>query len=347
MCYTQRHKKTLAPAEGRGFDRAGDDKHARCLILPQSPPPRLFAPMSNPAMTWAFKQQVEPTGAKFVLVTLANYANPEGSCWKSQEQIAADTSQGIRSVQRHLADLEADGWIKSERRSAKDGTRLADGYKLVRFIESQHAKLAGSQRETTRQKRRDNPPITTRQPAKLAATIKEGLSHNRTHNEPTDTQQPPTSAVAMPKTPRPNPLWDALEVEWGPAPNGSANHGLFVKATSMYRSASFTPEMVHEAHQLYRDDDHFGTLAYTIMAVAKNAQQLLRNRDRPQRQPKLSDLSPGMQAIVSYRRPDDFEQRIQQRNGQPQGLFADPRGERPRMVEAHGTVRPSLGTSED
>jgi DNA-binding MarR family transcriptional regulator len=278
--------------------------------------------MSNPAMTWAFKQQVEPTGAKFVLVTLANYANPEGSCWKSQEQIAADTSQGIRSVQRHLADLEADGWIKSERRSAKDGTRLADGYKLVRFIESQHAKLAGSQRETTRQKRRDNPPITTRQPAKLAATIKEGLSHNRTHNEPTDTQQPPTSAVAMPNTPRPNPLWDALEVEWGPAPKGTPKHGQFVKAVDIYRKAGFTPEMVEVVHRKYQDDEFFGTLNYSIMAVANRAQELIAKRPRP---PKVEEIkNPHLRALQNLTKEqyDANVRGVQGRNGSTRVLPA-------------------------
>jgi DNA-binding MarR family transcriptional regulator len=300
--------------------------------------------MSNPAMTWAFKQQVEPTGAKFVLVTLANYANPEGSCWKSQEQIAADTSQGIRSVQRHLADLEADGWIKSERRSAKDGTRLADGYKLVRFIESQHAKLAGSQRETTRQKRRDNPPITTRQPAKLAATIKEGLSHNRTHNEPTDTQQPPTSAVAMPNTPRPNPLWDALEVEWGPAPKGTPKHGQFVKAVDIYRKAGFTPEMVEAVHRKYQEDEFFGTLNYSIMAVANRAQELLTKR------PRLPSMSKSLKAGITtdlsdiaeeYERNGGKRPNLSSRNGFAALLPAAPAEGDGRYVDTRARVLPA------
>lgn len=82
--------------------------------------------MSVEAMSWAFRQPVEPCAAKFILVALGNFADEAGYCFPSQKRLAADTSQSERSVRQHLAALEQAGWIKREKRR-QDGTNASDG----------------------------------------------------------------------------------------------------------------------------------------------------------------------------------------------------------------------------
>lgn len=62
-------------------------------------------------MTWAQRQNVGSTGAKFVLFVMADYADEDGICWPSQEVLAETTEQSIRSIIRHIEMLSAGGWI--------------------------------------------------------------------------------------------------------------------------------------------------------------------------------------------------------------------------------------------
>lgn len=86
--------------------------------------------MSHWASTWAYEQDIQPCGRKFVLVALAGFADEEGFCYPSQETIAKMTGQDARSVQRHLKALEKDGLIKRKARWKKAGGRNSDGYTL-------------------------------------------------------------------------------------------------------------------------------------------------------------------------------------------------------------------------
>jgi hypothetical protein len=299
--------------------------------------------MSNSAITWARKQQTGSPGAKAILLILADCANEDKGqfAYPCQQTLATESNQSLRSVRTHLVHLEKIGLIRRVHRNVEGtGHRTSDGFWLL--VESLPANLATRvpTQEADVATRVESLPAN---PASLVAkSAAKPLVEPSTEYLPSvDTQSPPE------KSSRSNPLWDALEVEWGSAPKGTPKHGQFVKAVDIYRKAGFTPEMVEDVHQLYQDDEFFGTLNYSIMAVANRAQELITKRKRPPREPKLSDLSPGMQAIVSYRRPDDFEQRIQQRNGQSQSLFANPRRLDAGMVEAHGAVRPGIGTGED
>lgn len=294
--------------------------------IPYPYPPRIFTPMSNQALNWAFQQDVQPTGAKFVLVTLANYATNDGTCWASQERIAADTSQGVRSVQRHLADLEAAGWIVSERRDAQGGRRLANGYRLPRFIESQHANLTGSTPKPTRQKRQPNPPITTCQPAKLAGTYKEELSQREPPLEPKENLLPTVVDSARPLTPQ-QARWEALEIEWGVAPEDTPKYGQFAAATKIYTKCKFTPEQIHEAHRLYREDEFFSTLNYSIMAVARRAQELLDKASRPPPAPQVKN--PHLRSLQKMTK-EQYDANIRgfsRRNGSTRSLPASTRND--------------------
>jgi hypothetical protein len=86
--------------------------------------------MSNEALTWAFRQTAPSTGAKFVLVALADLANHEHRAWPGQAKLAAMTGQGVRSVIRHLLDLEQANLVTRERRNHGYTKRLVDGFLL-------------------------------------------------------------------------------------------------------------------------------------------------------------------------------------------------------------------------
>jgi hypothetical protein len=86
--------------------------------------------MSHWASTWAYEQDIQPCGRKFVLVALAGFADEDGFCYPSQETLAKMTGQDVRSVKRHLKALEADEVIKRQPRWKRAGGRNSDGYTL-------------------------------------------------------------------------------------------------------------------------------------------------------------------------------------------------------------------------
>lgn len=86
--------------------------------------------MSVHAIAWALDRDVSATGAKFVLVALANYADENGIAYPSQARLAKLTSQSERAVRGHLATLEKQGFIKRAHRHAKNGARTSDIYEL-------------------------------------------------------------------------------------------------------------------------------------------------------------------------------------------------------------------------
>lgn len=89
--------------------------------------------MSHQAVTWAYKQDIKPAGAKFILVTLANYADGDGYCFPGQKTLANDTGMSDRAVRNHLDRLERDGIIVRRHRYDKSGNRTSDGCWLVGF----------------------------------------------------------------------------------------------------------------------------------------------------------------------------------------------------------------------
>ena len=68
--------------------------------------------MSIQALNWALTQdQIQNTGARFVLLVLCNYANEQGLCYPSRETIAKKTSTSVRSVQNHINWLAEHGYL--------------------------------------------------------------------------------------------------------------------------------------------------------------------------------------------------------------------------------------------
>lgn len=78
--------------------------------------------MSNEALTVASKATVKPSGRKFVLMALADYADEAWSCFPSVAQLAEYTCQGEKTVRDHLDALEQDGIITRNRQRREDGT---------------------------------------------------------------------------------------------------------------------------------------------------------------------------------------------------------------------------------
>lgn len=85
--------------------------------------------MSNRAITWAYRQDLK-AGAKFVLVTLADMADQEHSCYPGVEQLSQLTGLGRTAVLNAIATLTDLGHIAAERRHRKDGSRTSNRYYL-------------------------------------------------------------------------------------------------------------------------------------------------------------------------------------------------------------------------
>ena len=72
--------------------------------------------MSVQAISWALAQQVRPSGAKLLLIAIANYANDSNAAWPSKATLAKDTCMSKQAVLRHLRDLQAQGLVTIEER---------------------------------------------------------------------------------------------------------------------------------------------------------------------------------------------------------------------------------------
>ena len=87
--------------------------------------------MSIEALNWAYRQAVKPAPRKFLLVTLANYASGDFTCYPSQGKLAELTGLGETTARGHLAALESLGLIVRQARYGEHGGRTSDVYKLA------------------------------------------------------------------------------------------------------------------------------------------------------------------------------------------------------------------------
>lgn len=72
-----------------------------------------------------------PSGAKFVLLYLANCCNKTNTCWPSISDISSKTSISQRSVKRHLAELKQLDLINITPRNDHNGYRCGSTYSLL------------------------------------------------------------------------------------------------------------------------------------------------------------------------------------------------------------------------
>lgn len=69
--------------------------------------------MSSEALSWAFKQTVKPSGAKFTLVAMCECANYKtGRITPSIAHLEEITGQNRKTIIAHIAQLEAQGFIR-------------------------------------------------------------------------------------------------------------------------------------------------------------------------------------------------------------------------------------------
>lgn len=74
--------------------------------------------MSIKYMVAVWRSYIPSSGAKMVLLKLADNANDEGVSWPSISTIAEQCSMSVRAVHRHLALLKSGGFITVENRFA-------------------------------------------------------------------------------------------------------------------------------------------------------------------------------------------------------------------------------------
>lgn len=142
--------------------------------------------MSVQHMTWAYKQDLPP-GTRFVLVTIANFADGSGHCYPGQGRLASMTGFNVRSIRNHVLKLEEAGLIKRTSRRREDGMKTSDSYQLI----MSPAEIAGKDADATESPAKSaatHRQKTTQLPAKSAArnTVRSNAeTPSPTQNEPT------------------------------------------------------------------------------------------------------------------------------------------------------------------
>lgn len=86
--------------------------------------------MSYRAMDWAFEQECRDSFNKLVLVTIAKHADDKGQCFPSVARIAKLSNMSPRTVQRRIAELREDGFIRVTMQG-KGGKQKSNLYQLV------------------------------------------------------------------------------------------------------------------------------------------------------------------------------------------------------------------------
>jgi hypothetical protein len=120
------------------------------------------------ATTWAYEQRIKNSGAKFVLVALADFADVNGFCFPGQHTLAVMTSLDERTIRKHLRWLEENNFIRRSRAHDDKGRRTSDDIYLqapperLRPTNGQAEKSPAGQndkrKKTARAYRKNQPP---------------------------------------------------------------------------------------------------------------------------------------------------------------------------------------------
>lgn len=87
--------------------------------------------MTAESVAWAKRTAFGSPTKKLVMLVVADACDAEWSCFPGQATLARQTELGERTVRRLLAELEADGWLRRERRQRANGSRTSDRIYLV------------------------------------------------------------------------------------------------------------------------------------------------------------------------------------------------------------------------
>ena len=86
--------------------------------------------MSLAAITWAWSLETNNPTQKLVLMALCDHVDEQGLCWPSVKLIAERSGCQRRTVQRHLRDLEQDGFIEAIPHYRDDGSQTSNRYRV-------------------------------------------------------------------------------------------------------------------------------------------------------------------------------------------------------------------------
>lgn len=230
--------------------------------------------MSVKWITWAWEQPLPP-GPKFVLVALADHAGEDGVCWPGTARLGEKTGIANSTIREHLNRLEKIGCLTRTRRRRGDGTLGTYEYTL-------QAPAPGSSAGDHRQIPAEPPPDS-------GATTAE-IWRAEPSSEPS--VEPSPLLPARSERSR-NELWDALEVELGPAttPTECSLRG---KAVKELKAADASPDDIHARCVEYRR--RWPNVSLTQTALLKHWSALAEQSTAPA--PKMN---PGTQALVNAR----------------------------------------------
>lgn len=288
--------------------------------------------MSAQAVTWAYKQNISPPTAKFVLVTLADAANGEGYCWPGQQRLMQLTGMSERALRDQIKTLESLGYIHRERRTRSNGSRTSDGYWLLGFADLP-ADIAASLPATSAGRQpADSAARTNSQPAESAAPNRQILPpHTNPKGEPKeiDTSSPTQYLSPLPANRRQRPRdihWDTMVEIHGFSPTPETpEHSRWNKAASIWRRLNVTPDEMRLAAMLYRQEHR--DVAFTVMALASNAERLLRGH-KPEPPPRIEDIRNPMVRAAMTVDLSDIRAELEAKRDRRRGLSEPTSGSR-------------------
>lgn len=95
--------------------------------------------MSLEASRWAWEVQGISSGQKFVLVALADFADPSGECFPSHKTLCKRTGiKQLKTVREHIAALESAGLLERVMRHDQGGRITSNLYRLRLDISPSH-----------------------------------------------------------------------------------------------------------------------------------------------------------------------------------------------------------------
>ena len=190
--------------------------------------------MSVQAIAWAYRQHVERSAAKFILVTMANYANADLLCWPTVTTLENDTGQDRKTVLANIDRLRVSGHLvdTGERKGVTKSVvvfRLNDpkGEAPASPVDEQAKSQSDTKNGTPEQSQnRDNseseavpffPPSSTVFPGKQSQNSVEAVpkTGHRTIKEPSITiKEPKTKRDYLSQLVLPDWLPDSAWADW-------------------------------------------------------------------------------------------------------------------------------------
>ncbi|KZK84942.1 hypothetical protein PsAD13_01476 [Pseudovibrio sp. Ad13] len=163
--------------------------------------------MSVQAITWAYgRSDITDPIEKFILITIANFADEYGLCWPSQATLQEACCCSERKLRNCLNDLEALGLITRYQRRRANGSRRSDIFVLTGFDgrraipdQNDHPALENLEVTKPRTHKRHGVPegpasnrhVVPHQPASGAATNRHVVPPLNRHLEPSKEPFPP------------------------------------------------------------------------------------------------------------------------------------------------------------